>query len=68
MNGSFEFGAEEILNLNRLSELDLSFWVSMSLPYHIVYHLVAAHHKDLYLTVFKKKYAGSKSVSETCVN
>ena len=44
MNGSFEFGAEEILNLNRLSELDLSFWVSMSLPYHIVYHPVTAHH------------------------
>ena len=43
MNGSFEFGAEEILNLNRLSELDLSFWVSISLLYHIVYHPVTAH-------------------------
>ena len=70
MNGSYGFGAETILQLNRLTECDLSFCVGipLSLPYHIVYHPVAAHHKGRYLTVFKKKYAGSKSVSETCVN
>ncbi len=68
MNGSYGFGAETILQLKSLTKFDLTFCVGISFPYHIVYHLVAAHHKDRYLTVFKKKYAGSKSVSEICVN